>query len=471
MIRPVSKSAREIRPETSAWLMLVAFFVLFCAIVAVIGYVGWRYYNTAMVAVDGSLLRVHVNAGVVFQARGSTQAISLERSRHACADGDMICQSMVRGDRVKVKPEAGYGPVASVSLPDRSQVDLWAHPTGADLLLENYQVTRWTRQRQEVVFRQESGYARYDVQDSQAYVEVSYTVEVSSGVQVVLGRGGSYSINVPQERFGVPVLRTVAGAPVLVEVAVRSGHAEVRGVDGVVVLRAGEKVSVTVAGSVGLPLPMRWELIRDGDFRQLAEGSFPDGVPSWLEYSTPTAPDLSSEERNGVFGVVRTCRPETPNFCSAADQAYVGRFRREGGQQKSFAIGITQTLDADISEYRLLRFSAWARVIQQTVPQAGIAGSECPVTIQFVYKQRSPTDPQQNRYFCVYADRTDTVIDRRESEFFYRGIPLYQWYHLSYELRDDPTLSQAYYVQTIRIYANGHDYVSEITDISLIGVQ
>ena len=38
-------------------------------------------------------------------------------------------------------------------------------------------------------------------------------------------------------------------------------------------------------------------------------------------------------------------------------------------------------------------------------------------------------------------------------------------------LRDDAQLKEARYLQKIRIEARGHDYMSEITDIRLIGVQ
>lgn len=464
------EGTRRVRPETSAWLMLLSFFMIFCAIVAAGGYTGWRYYNFATLNRDG-LLRVHVNAGVTFQARGDARAVSLERSRNPCFDSDEICKPISKGDRVNARPEAGYGPVASVVLPDQTQIDLWAHPAGADLVLESYQVTRWTNRRQEVVFRQAAGYARYDVKDTQPYEDVRYTIEITRGVQVLLGRGGSYSINVPHPEPGKPPAPTATGAPMLVEVAARSGHAEVRSERGSVTLKAGEKVQVDLAGTMGTPLASRWELIRDGDFRQLATKTGTNAVETWSRYWILTAPDLAPEERNSDFSIVRTCRPETPNFCTGADQAYIGRFRREGNQQKSFGTGITQTLDADVSEYRSLHFSAWVRVVRQTVAKAGIAGSECPITIQFVYKQKSPTDRQQNRYFCVYSDETNTEIERGESEFSYRGVPQYQWYHLNYELRDDPSLKQAYYLQTISIYANGHDYVSEITDISLIGAQ
>jgi hypothetical protein len=95
------------------------------------------------------------------------------------------------------------------------------------------------------------------------------------------------------------------------------------------------------------------------------------------------------------------------------------------------------------------------------------------VTIQLIYKQRSPADNAQNRYFCIYIDETaaDLPKDQKGSEFIYTPLHQYQWYPLIFELRNYESLKDAYYLQSIRIYANGHDYVSEITDISLIAAQ
>ena len=40
-----------------------------------------------------------------------------------------------------------------------------------------------------------------------------------------------------------------------------------------------------------------------------------------------------------------------------------------------------------------------------------------------------------------------------------------------YELRNYESLKDSYYLQSVTIYANGHDYLSEITDISLLAKQ
>jgi hypothetical protein len=134
---------------------------------------------------------------------------------------------------------------------------------------------------------------------------------------------------------------------------------------------------------------------------------------------------------------------------------------------------IEQSLDLDVSEYRSLLLSTWVRIVDQSVPKAGEQGSECPMTIHLIYKQNSPSDQEQNRYFCIYIDETEADLpqDQKGSEFIYTPVHQKQWINLKYELRNYDSLNDSYYLQTIQIYANGHDYVSEITNISLIASQ
>jgi hypothetical protein len=351
---------------------------------------------------------------------------------------------------------------------------MWAHPTGADLTLNRYQVSRWNTLSQLVSFQQAAAYARYDIQPKEnlPYADVSYSVTVGQDVAIALAPGGSYSINVPHIELDRPRPLTESGAPMLAEIAVRAGSAEVRAASKLVTLTAGQKVQIASDGTPGEPLPSRWELIRDGTFEQYATKLARESIPAWTEYKDLFDRSVTPAEQNATFVVKQRCRPETPDNCGeTTDQTYIGQFRREGNQQKSFVQGISQTLDVDVSEYRSLRFSIWVRVVQQSVPQAGIQSSECPVTIQFIFKQQSPTDQEQRRYLCVYQGDTNNRIQNGESEFKYRPIQQYLWYHLRYELRDADLLASARYLQKVNIYANGHDYISEVTDVSLIGTQ
>ena len=73
------------RPETSAWFMLLSFFLVFCLLIAGAGYAGWRYYSGATLPIEDlpkpGLVRVHTNAGVVYQSKGRTDLLRSGLSR------------------------------------------------------------------------------------------------------------------------------------------------------------------------------------------------------------------------------------------------------------------------------------------------------------------------------------------------------------------------------------------------------
>jgi hypothetical protein len=470
------RRARHARPETNAWLMLVAFFLIFCGLVAAACLAGWRYYTNAMTPVSGTVVRIHAPAGVSYQPRGAPQSITPETPCALPPNTD-VCQELSEGDRVQAKPEAGFGPVASIVLPDATRIaDMYAYPTGADLTVTTYQVSRWTQRRQEVRFAQTAGYVRYDIPDKvgQPYAEVTYEVVITGGVTLTLVPGGSYSVDVPHYDAKHPPSFAPSGKPILAEVAVRAGSAEVQGPQGAVVARPGQKVVVDIEKVVGEALPARWQLIRGGTFP--CDKVQNNRCGAWERMSIQTDPTvpITVGNQSAVFTVYQTCRPEVPLFCTEDQTMKAAQFYREGNQQKSFAIGMHQDLDLDISEYRSLRLSLWARVIKQTIPAAGIANIECPVTIVLSYKRESPTENADSRTICVYqrdeSDQSAQPQGQLNGPYIYQAVPPSNWYRISYDLRAE-LLPNARYLQDINIYANGHDYISEVAEVSLIASQ
>jgi hypothetical protein len=463
-------------PLTSAWITLIFFFGVFCSLVGGSGWLGWRYYHTATVPVPGALVRSHVNSGVVMQARGQLAPLSIERlpnDRDPCPESQDICVPINEGERVRTRREAGYGSVASLVLPDTTHIQLWASPSGADLQLDRYQVTRWNRARQEVVLTQHEGYVRYDLASNQPYQQINYTVQIDAATRIELNTNGSYSIYVPSRTdFDRRQPMTNDGNPMLVEVATRKGYATLVRGDARTAIQPGKKVQVGILGGVSEPLPAEWELIADSGFADhLEQNDYVEGSETWLRYWNENAPGLTSSEKNARLNIVQACRPETPDLCSADQQVYIAQFRRDGGQTKPYTIGLQQTLDVDVSEYTSLRLRGWVRVLQQSVPGPGAQGSECPIMIQLIYKPVSPTDQEQPRYICVYTT-DDQVAEIPDLEVIrYRPVPPYTWYQIDIELRDDTLIKQARYIQMIRIEARGHDYLAEVTGFSLVGHQ
>lgn len=465
---PSLQPTHRMRPETSAWLILLAFFAIFCGLVASLGYAGWKYYSAATEPVDDTMLIIHTpgGTGVNYYASGSRKGTSPEEK---CKDNKDICAPMKHeGDRVTTVPGAGYGPVASIVLHDQSQIDLWAHPVGMDLTLVRYRVSKWTGQHQEAVFQQNAGYARYDLRDNQLFTHVDYAVEISPGVRISLQPGGSYSINVPRDAAGKLRPQLVTDPPMLVEVAVRSGSANVQANDQSVTVEAGYKVRVNPKGVISEPSDAEWQLIADGNFTLHSSQEYAQGTETWSIDSGPLADNLTREEQNGIFRITPpTCPPAKPDVCHPEDQVKVGQFLREGMQTKPYSVAITQTLNADVSELnQSLKFSAWTRVLTHTPDIVGIAGSECPILITITYKETSPTDEQHYYRLCIYTGPEAQVTD---PSIHYKNVKPAEWNYLEIELRDDPDLKGARYLQKIMIEARGHDYNSGVYGISLDG--
>jgi hypothetical protein len=452
------------KPELSAWVILTFAFVLFVIIAVVAMQMAWQAYTSAMRTQEGAMLRSHVAVGVLLQEPRSVTSRAIERlpeNVDPCLGQSDICIPLRSGDRVRTLPAAGYGPVASLVLPDTTHIQLWAQDEGSDLVYHTYQVSRWNNQRQIVSLQQHSGYARYDVAQFQPYQKVEYNVVLPDGVTVWMTPGGSYSVHVyEKERYN------------RYEVAVRSGSATVQQADNTVSLEDGDLVVVTKDGIIANPVAASWQLIQDPDWQDISsEDSGTTTVGGWNEFRRAEAPNMRVDEQNGRLSVVQGCSPESPDLCSAGEQVRILRLRRDGNQTRPFAVGVEQTLDADVSEYTSLRLTAWVRVLTQTVPVDGIAGSECPVMFTLVYKYISPADEQLERNFCLYAFKSDDTLVTDTGRIRYRALPPFEWYRLDVDLREDEYLKLARYLQSIRIEARGNDYMAEITDLALIGRQ
>lgn len=452
------------KPEFSAWVILIVAFGAFVFLAIVSVQIAWQAYNSAMRTQEGAMLRSHVAVGVLVQEPRSVTSRAIERlpeNVDPCPGESDICIPLGSGDRVRTLPAAGYGPVASLVLPDTTHIQLWAQDEGSDVVYHTYQVSRWNDQRQIVSLQQHSGYARYDVAQFQPYKKVEYNVVLPDGYTVWMTPGGSYSVHVYEKEKALRY-----------EVAVRSGSATVQHGTHTVSVAKGELVVANQNGEIAPPVVASWQLIDDPDWQDIsADDSGTTTVGGWNEFRRAEAPNMRVDEQNGRLSVVQGCSPESPDLCSADNQVRILRFRRDGNQTRPFAVGIDQNLDADVSEYTSLRLTAWVRVLTQSVPVDGIAGSECPVTFTLVYKYISPADEQLERNFCLYAFKSQDTLVTDTGRIRYRALPPYEWYRLDVDLREDEYLKLARYLQSIRIEARGNDYMSEITDVALIGRQ
>ncbi|MCY7386155.1 MAG: hypothetical protein LH628_27035, partial [Microcoleus sp. CAN_BIN18] len=108
--------------QRSAWLTLLLFFALFCAVIALGGYFGWRSYTSAMIPVEDTLLLRYAPTGVLIKEPNlaAPQDIPLPEERPiGCQDdAPRYCVNFFEGQRLVGQRGAGYGPVSALILAD-----------------------------------------------------------------------------------------------------------------------------------------------------------------------------------------------------------------------------------------------------------------------------------------------------------------------------------------------------------------
>ncbi len=450
-----------------AWLVICLATLLFCVLLGSSGYGLWRYRTFAMDMQGGTLI-----------ARSPIEWITWKRRDRSTFERPLAEQTLSEGDQVRINPFAGYGQAATIRLFDNNTLDMWA---GADVRLAMLQTSRWNDREQIVILQQLDGYVRYDLPHILPYRQTTYRV-IAGETTVDLSPGGSYSIEIiaPEGRVYLPGREPLV--PVRVDVAVRAGFAEVYGAGERVLLAAGQRVEADPSGYPSLPVPARWELVQDGNFNTF----------SVEEYNNTTVPDQPSLPRantwevfsvvaepgatpNGFFSLSQGCPPpQVNNECDRREWRNAAWFIRSGNQSRSFVTGVSQTFGfddrgVDISEYRSLVFSAWVRILDQSIELTGERGTECPIMVRFLGKKDNPTDPEQQAVLCVYASTDETREPVRDPGLQYQRIVPYEWHHVQLQLRHANWVPDFKYLRSVEVYANGHDYDSRITNISLIG--
>lgn len=460
------RAADQGRTLRLAWLAMLGFFLLFSALLSTVGMVVRDVYRSATLP-----------SGAALFLRGPAEAIAWKPADRTIFQGSSNQQALAEGDAVRIATTAGYGQMASIRLFEDSQLDLWA---SAEVSLDRLRTSRWHSDTLEVELTQSAGYMRYDIKPNLPFASTTYRVRIGDAT-LLLAPGGSYSVEMRATRA---VARPDGGNELASDVAVRSGTATIYGANGTnVALRARERVLVDAAGNPGLAVPARWELISDGGFSQYSELEYnnttrPDlTLPrseSWQVYATP--PNLPPEDR-GYFRLSQICRPPiVNNACDADERRTAAWFYRSGDETTGFTTGIQQQLgpqDAglDISEYRSLQLSLWARVIYQSLRDAGDRGSECPVMVRLLAKRFSPADPEEERVICLYTDEDGQPTTAQEPGVTYIAVPRAEWRQISFNLRDPEWLPDYRYLRSMQIYANGHDYDSRVAEVSLVGEQ
>ncbi len=138
-------------------------------------------------------------------------------------------------------------------------------------------------------------------------------------------------------------------------------------------------------------------------------------------------------------------------------------FVREGEEGIHTETAITQQIDEDVFEYDSLILRMDARLISQSLQGGGIQSSEFPLMVRIDF-----IDIYGNPQFWTHGFyMVDPVANwpLRDGE----KIPSFVWYEYeSPDFLNSPTFPRAQTVTSIRVYASGHNYRSQVSGIELI---
>lgn len=226
------------------------------------------------------------------------------------------------------------------------------------------------------------------------------------------------------------------------ELAVRNGRAVVTtaATGEQLRLETGERAVLASDGSLRGPVAAERGLLANGDF---AAGL----TMSWQTYNDQGGDGGSSD------GHVQLMELESGRSV---------RFERVGGQRDHCETGITQVIRKDVTDYVSLRVRVDLRLLDQSLSGGGFQGSEFPLMVRLNYR-----DAQGNLQFWTWGfyyqnpDNYPTPL----ADQIERNV----WFPFeSPDLMSSLGDTRPAYLESIQVYASGHDYRSEVSEVQVV---
>jgi hypothetical protein len=257
-------------------------------------------------------------------------------------------------------------------------------------------------------------------------------VEVQANQVYVKLNEGSYALEVTNQQTMVTV---------------RAGQALVRSGDETLTLTDTQRAVLLSEGTLKGPLPAEQNLIVNGDFDQ----GLQDG---WITYASDPSAQVSLLETDG--------QP-------------VARFQHDLPEPSE--VSLVQTLNRNVRDLQSLVLHLQVRVDYHSLSVCGSQGTECPVMVRIDYVDvaggnrqwvhgfyafEDPALSSELPYYCLTCPEPTSGNHHR--------VPKQSWF-----LYDSPNLMETLppeirpaTIQSVRIYASGHNYDSMVTGIELL---
>lgn len=422
-----------------AWMVLVIASGLFTLLVTGTASAAYVYHRNAMEPREGRL----ATAGeVLLQPRNETKFKQVR-------DGEPVRE----GDTIKTQG----GMPATLVFFDGSQLQL---AEGALVSVEELRSSRFVNNEKRIQVVQQAGWTRLLVRPATDYRVGHYLVrlngmDVETLSQVDRGAEVSFELRKLIER---PADLEQAG-PLEARVAVHEGTASVQAEGDQVTLMAGQAATLADGGHV-TPAPLPLEYAHNGSFRDLTlklsrDKSSREIFPQWWTETFDQGGD--GGEQWGTTKIV----PEEIDGQSTP----VVVFERRVNAKDNALNGIQQQLDLPLNYFRSLRLSVTARVRYQSLSGGGVADSEYPIMVKITYRDRKNRSVAWIRGFYTHNEEKLPIrigIKEHQDEWFTFSQDLLQ-------LVNEQGDGEPVFLETLDIYASGHDFESAVASVSIAG--
>jgi hypothetical protein len=414
---PVTGEARSnlwrSNPERMAWVVLLTAFSVFVLLASSIP-LGIRY--TLQYATVAQEIHFNPTMGtILLYTPRAREPIAITSARSDIGEGS----------RIETASYSTQGELALMLVPDSDRSLGTIHLyTGTRLELLRIRRPRFDNSTEpySVRFRLDEGHIRLFTTNT-AQRTLLVEVETPHG-QAILGEG-VYNFSVNEE---------------YTEISVNAGEADLRHVGGsAMVVSTGLRSRMSLAEPPSVPVTAQRNLINNGDFSQ-----------PWL--NTWEITTVAGE--NVVPG-----RVEVMNL----DGRRVARFVRRGEADVHTEVGIWQPVNQDVNVYELLRLDLDVKVDFQSLQGAGWAGTEFPVRVEIDYTSIYGQDLRWGHGFYYRPPEPGWPLQGGEmvprgAWFFYPSPNLFE------VLKD----TRPARINSIRVYASGHNYEAMVSGVSLI---
>jgi hypothetical protein len=224
------------------------------------------------------------------------------------------------------------------------------------------------------------------------------------------------------------------------EVTVNSGQATLNHVSGETrIVSQWLRSSMSATQPPSDPVASQRNLILNGDFSQPLS-------TSWETFTVA--------EKDVVPGRVEI---------REQDGRRVANFVRRGGDNVHTEVRIRQEVDQDVNVYEALRIELYVKIDYQSLAGAGFVGTEFPVRVEINYTDIYGKDLEWGHGFYYRPPDPGTPIypsdQILQSAWYFYSSP-----NLINELKD----TRPARINSISVYASGHNYESMVNGISLI---